>query len=39
MRIIEKAFNIINKTIDNMTIIIIFSYYKLNFYKEIIKEQ
>jgi hypothetical protein len=34
----ERAFNIINGIIDNMTTIIIFSYCKLNRCKEIAKE-
>jgi hypothetical protein len=35
----ERAFNAINRTIDNMTTTIVFSYCKLNPYREIAKEQ
>jgi len=32
------AFNAINGTIDNITTTIVFSYYKLKLYREIVKE-
>jgi hypothetical protein len=34
----ERAFNAINRIIDNMTITIVFSYCKPNSYREIAKE-
>lgn len=33
----ERAFNAIHRTINNITIIILFSYYKPNAYREIAK--
>jgi hypothetical protein len=35
----ERTFNAANGTINNITTTIVFSYYKLNPYKEIAKEQ
>jgi hypothetical protein len=35
----ERTFNAANGTIDNMTTTTVFSYYKLNPYREIAKEQ
>jgi len=37
--IAERAFNAVNGIIDNMTIIIVFPYYKPKTYREIAKEQ
>jgi hypothetical protein len=37
--IAERTFNTINRTINNITTIIVFSYCKLNLYIEIAKEQ
>jgi hypothetical protein len=36
---VKRAFNTINETINNITTTIVFSYYKLNPYREIAKEQ
>ena len=36
--IAKRAFNAIDGTINNMTTTIVFSYYKLNPYREIAKE-
>ena len=36
--IAERTFNAADGIIDNMTITIVFSYYKLNPYREIAKE-
>jgi len=36
--IVERAFNTLDGIIDNMTITIVFSYYKPNLYREIVKE-
>jgi 2C-methyl-D-erythritol 2,4-cyclodiphosphate synthase len=38
-RIAKRTFNAANGTIDNITTTIVFSYYKLNPYREIAKEQ
>ncbi len=35
----KRTFNAANGTIDNITTTIVFSYYKLNSYREIVKEQ
>jgi hypothetical protein len=37
--IAKRDFNTINRTVDNMTITLVFSYYKPNPYREIAKEQ
>ena len=38
-RIAEAAFDVVNGTIDNVTTIVIFSYYKPNTCRETTKEQ
>jgi hypothetical protein len=35
----ERAFNAVDGTVNNMTTTVVFSYYKLNFCREIAKEQ